>query len=74
MVPPPGQYTVGVCHQITLLILYYIFSVLVILLEITDPSLQVSDVSFKFMNYYLHVICCSYYLNCFGLDPVTTAV
>ena len=56
MVPPPAQNTVGVCNQITLLILYYIISRLVTLLKITDDPVQVSDifyltVSFKFFNF-----------------------
>ena len=44
MVPPPSQNSVGVCNQITLLILYYISSRLVILLKITDAPKQVSDI------------------------------
>ena len=56
MVPPPSQNTVAVCNQITLLILYYISSRLLSLLNITDVPIQVSDifyltVSFKFINF-----------------------
>jgi hypothetical protein len=36
MVPPTSQNTVTVCNQITLLILYYINSTLVTLLEVID--------------------------------------
>ena len=55
MVPPNNQNTVAVCNQITLLILYYINSRLVILLKNTDALTQVSDilgltVSFKVIN------------------------
>jgi hypothetical protein len=46
---------VGVCNQITFLILYYIISRLVTLLKVIDASIQVSDilvlaVRFKFIN------------------------
>jgi len=56
MVPPPGQYTVGVYNQITLLILYYINPRLVTLLKVSDATVQVTDilgltVSFKVMNF-----------------------
>ena len=46
MVPPPNQNTVGVCNQITLLILYYISSRLVTLLKVIDAPIQVSDIIF----------------------------
>jgi hypothetical protein len=54
--PPLSQNTVGVCNQITFLILYYISSRLVTLLEVTDVPIQVPDifyltVSFKFPNF-----------------------
>ena len=45
MVPPPIQNTVAVCNQTTLLILYYISSWLVTLLEVTDATVPVSDTS-----------------------------
>jgi len=56
MVPPPRQNTVAVCNQITILILYYISSRLLILLKVTDAPAQVSDifnliVSFRFINF-----------------------
>ena len=61
MVPPPGQYTVGICNQITLLI--YINPRLVTL---SDATVQVSDilgltVSFKVMNFssQIFLLCCS---------------
>ena len=38
----------GVCNQITLLILYYISSRLVTLLKVTDAPMQVSDI---FLSY-----------------------
>jgi len=58
MVSPPSQNTVGVCNQITFLILYYISSRTVTLL--TDVPIQVSDVndltvSFKFINFSFQV-------------------
>jgi len=65
MVPPPNQNTVGVCNQITLLILYIISSRLVTLLKVTDAPLQVSDifyltVGFKFIKFsfqiFLHFV------------------
>ena len=57
MLPPPSQDTVGICNQITLLILYYISSRLVILLEVIDAPIQVRNiffyltVIFKFLNF-----------------------
>ena len=56
MFPPPSQNTVGVCNQITLVILYYISSRLVTLLKVIDVPLKVSDilvltVSSKFINF-----------------------
>jgi len=44
MVSPPNQNTVGVCNQITLLILYYISSRMVTILKINDDPIQVSDI------------------------------
>jgi len=44
MVPPPSQYTVGVCNQITFLIVHSISSMLVTLLKVTDAPTQVSDI------------------------------
>jgi len=43
MVSSPGQNTVGVCNQITVLILYYINSRLVILITVIGAPVQVSD-------------------------------
>jgi hypothetical protein len=56
MVPLPSQNILGVCKQITLLILYYISFRLVALLRVIDSPIQVSDifdptVSFKFINF-----------------------
>ena len=56
MVPPTSQNTVGVCNQITLLILYHISSRLVTLLQVTDAPKQVFDIfyltlSFKLINF-----------------------
>jgi len=53
---PPSPNSVGVCNQITLIILYYISSRLVTLLEVNDAPVQVSDsfdltVSFKLINF-----------------------
>jgi hypothetical protein len=55
MVPPPNQSTVGLCNQITIIILYYISSILVTLLKVTEVLIQVFDifyltVSFKFID------------------------
>jgi len=54
MIPEPSQCTVGVCKQISLLILYYISSRLTKHLKIIHAAVQVSDifhltVSFKFI-------------------------
>ena len=46
MVSPPSQNTVGVCNQITLLILYYTSSRLVTLLTVTDTPINVPDIFF----------------------------
>jgi len=43
MVPLPSQSTIGVCKQITLLILYYFSSRLVTLLKIIHAPIQVPD-------------------------------
>jgi len=56
IVPPPSQKTVGVCNQITLLILYYTSSQLVTLLKVTDAPVEVPGifdltVSFKFLKF-----------------------
>jgi len=45
MIPQPSQYTVRVCNQITLLILYYISSRMATLPKIIDAPIQVSDIS-----------------------------
>jgi hypothetical protein len=44
MIPPPSQNNVGVCNQVTLLILYYITSRLVPPLKLIDTPIQVSDI------------------------------
>jgi hypothetical protein len=56
MVPLPSQNTVTVCNQITLLILYYINSGFVTLLEVNDAPIKVTDffyltLSSKFINF-----------------------
>jgi len=56
MVLPPSQNTVGVCNQITLLVLYHNSSRLVTLLKIIDALIQIPNtfyvtVSFKFLNF-----------------------
>ena len=56
MVPPPSQNSVGVCKQITLLILYYISSRLVNLLKVIDAPILGRNifyltVSFSFLNF-----------------------
>jgi len=61
IVTPPTQNTVGVCNQITLLILYYISYRLVTLLKVTNAPTQVSDiseltVSFKFINFSFQIL------------------
>jgi len=49
MVPPCSQNTVGVCNQITLLVLLYISSRLVTLLKSIDVPVQVSDFLILFL-------------------------
>ena len=56
IVPPPSQNTVGVCNQITILILYYISSRLLTLLKAIDSPIKVPNifdltVGFKFLNF-----------------------
>ena len=56
MISLSSHNTLGVCDQITLLILYYISSRLVTLLKVTDAPIQVPyilnlTVSFKFLNF-----------------------
>ena len=56
IVPPRSQNTVGICNQITLLILYSISSRLVTLLKAIDSPIKVPNifdltVSFKFLNF-----------------------
>ena len=60
MVPPPNQNSVGVCNQITLLILYYVICRLLTLLKAIDARIQNLDifgltVSFKFFNFSFQV-------------------
>jgi hypothetical protein len=68
IVPPPNQNTVGVCKQITFLILDYINSMLITLLKDIDASIQVPNtldptVSFKFLNFNFQ-ICLLFILKC----------
>ena len=54
--PPPSQNTVGVCNQVTFLILNHITSRLEPLLQVIDAPIQVPNVldltiSFKFLNF-----------------------
>jgi len=56
MVSPLCQNAIGVCNEITLLILYCISSRLVTVLKVIDAPIQVSGilvliVSFKFINF-----------------------
>ena len=56
IIPPPIHNTVGVCNQVTFLILTYITSRLVPLLKVTDAPIQVPNildltVSFEFLNF-----------------------
>ena len=56
MVPPPSQNTVGICNQITLLILYCISCSLVSPLKIIDAPIQVPSifyltVGFMFLSF-----------------------
>jgi len=45
MLPSPSQNTEAVCNQITILILCYTSSSLVTILNVTDTTIQVSDIS-----------------------------
>ena len=56
IVPPPSQNTVGVCNQITFVILHYISSRLVTLLKVINAPIQAPNifyltVSFKFLKF-----------------------
>jgi len=56
IVPPSSQNTVGVCNQITFVILHYVSSRLVTVLEVIDAPIQIPNifdltVSFKFLNF-----------------------
>ena len=44
MVPPPSQNIAGVCNQISLLILYYISSILVTLFKVIVAHIQVPNI------------------------------
>jgi len=60
IVPPPSHNTVGVCNQITLLILYYNISRLVTLLKVIDAHKQAANifyltVIFKFLNFSIQI-------------------
>jgi hypothetical protein len=44
MVSPPNQDTVGICKQITLLIISYVSSRLVTLLKVTDAPIQIPNI------------------------------
>ena len=44
IVPPPRHYTVGVCNQLSFLVLYYDSSRLVPLLEVINAPIQVPDI------------------------------
>jgi len=44
MIPPPTQNTVGICNQITFLVLYYISSRLVPLRKFIDAPIQVPNI------------------------------
>jgi len=68
MVPPPSQNTVGVCNQITYVILHCTSSRMVTLLKVTDATIQVPiiflnlTVSFKFLNFCFQ-ICLLFFLE-----------
>ena len=56
IVLPPRHNTLGVCHQISFLVLYYNISQLVPLLEVINAPIQVPDivdltVSFQFLDF-----------------------
>jgi len=44
IVPPPSQNTLGVCNQITLLILHFISSRLVTLPKVNDAPVQTPNI------------------------------
>jgi hypothetical protein len=55
-VPPPRHNAVGVCNQVTLIILYYPSSRLIPLLDDINAPIQVPDIvyltaSFQFLNF-----------------------
>jgi len=72
---PPSQNILGVCHHITLLILYYGSSKLVILLKVIDVPKQVSDVfyvtsSLKFIHFSFQIFL-FFFLKCLLASRLT---
>ena len=70
-----SQNTVGVCNQISLLLLYYINSRLVTFLKFIDAPIQVPNifyltVSFKFLNFSFQ-ICLLLFLKCLLASRLT---
>ena len=77
----PNQNTVGVCNQITILILYYKSFRLVTLVEITDTPIRVSDIFYltvtssssilavRFISFFLKYLLASR-LTLFGLSTL----
>ena len=56
IVPPPRHNAVGVCNQVTFLILYYLSSRLIPLLHVINTPIQVPNivnltVIFQFLNF-----------------------
>ena len=75
-VPSPSQNTVGVCNQITFVILHYISSRLVPLLKVIDAPIQVPNifdltVSFKFLNFSFQVCLLFWFLKCLLTSHLT---
>jgi len=60
MVPPPSQNTVGVCNQITLLMLYYISHRLVTLLRFPGDSKRVTDIFYLAVGFKVTILAFKY--------------
>jgi len=54
MFPPPSQNTVGICNQITFLILYYISSRMLTLLKVNDAPIQFPNIFYLTISFKFH--------------------
>ena len=74
--PPHSQNPVGVCKQITLLVLFYISSKMVTLLKLIDTPTKLSDIlyfvlSFKFISFSFQIFLPLFSLKCLLASHLT---